>query len=437
MTSTRRHEHPDELRIRRRFLLLTALRWFPGGLVLPVLVLLMQSRGLTLAQVGGLFAGFTVLTAVWELPTGALADVIGRRRVLISSSVLTVVAFTLFAIAQSLLVFAFGFIAFSMGRALSSGPLQSWYVDEVSAIQPDADIRTALAREGLVSSLAIGAAAVLGGAIPGLSQRVIPNLPTGGSAFFTSLTLPVWLAAALLSVATGAIALLMTSSRTETIEPTETRILDVLSSVREGLALASRESDIRVILLAVAAIGFAMSATELIAPAFIEHLTRSSERATATYGVLVTVSFVAGGLGSAGAPVIGRVVGGAMRGAAVAVLIGAFAFAALGLSTGIALVVACYVGIYLAVGAAAPLHLEQLHHRVSSSHRATMLSVQSMAMMLGATLGSLAVGGLVQKFNYPVGWSACALALLLAAALSVRIRDKNRPAHADPPVERT
>ena len=37
---------------RRRFILLSSLRWVGTGCVIPTLVVLMQSRGLTLAQIG-------------------------------------------------------------------------------------------------------------------------------------------------------------------------------------------------------------------------------------------------------------------------------------------------------------------------------------------------------------------------------------------------
>jgi len=201
----------DERLIRRRFLLLTALRWFPGGLVLPVLVLLMQARALTLSEIGTLFAGFAILTAACELPTGGLADVFGHKPILLASSILTIAAFVMFATSQDFAGFAVAFAIFAVGRALSSGPLRSWYVDSVNDIQPPPDIRPALSREGLISSLSIGSAAVLGGVIPELIQRIFPNLPAGGSSLLIALSVPIWLAAGLLSVATVAIAVLMTS----------------------------------------------------------------------------------------------------------------------------------------------------------------------------------------------------------------------------------
>ena len=424
----------NERQIRRRFLLLTALRWLPGGLVLPVLVLLMQSRGLTLAEVGTLFAGFAILTAACELPTGGLADVLGHKPILLTSSVLTIAAFVMFATAQALVGFALAFTVFAVGRALSSGPLQSWYVDSVNDLQPAPNIRSALSQEGLVSSLSIGSGAVLGGVLPELSQHFVPNLPTEGTDLLISLTVPVWLAAGLLAIATGAIVVLMSSPPTSPRRSTPWKnVSEAGRTVRTGMALASRDTGIRAILLSVAAAGYAVSATELLAPSFVEHLTGSSERAAGLYGVLVTASFAASGLGSGGAPIISRLSGGAMRGAALACMLGAVAYVALGLSTGITVVVVSYLCIYLALGAADPLRIEQLHHRVVSKQRTTMLSVESMAMMAGGSIGSLTVGPLVESYGYTAGWFSCAAALATAAAIAITVRDRVGPTEAATP----
>jgi len=71
---------------RRRFLLLRGLRWLPTGLLIPVLVLLLLERGLTLGQIGLVAAAQGLVVMLLELPTGALADALGRRRVLLGRS---------------------------------------------------------------------------------------------------------------------------------------------------------------------------------------------------------------------------------------------------------------------------------------------------------------------------------------------------------------
>ncbi|MEU8615023.1 MFS transporter, partial [Actinoplanes sp. NPDC048791] len=71
----------------RRYALLNALLWLPAGLYLVPLVLLMLDRGLTVSTIAVVGVAYGLTIAVLELPTGGLADVLGRRPVLIASAV--------------------------------------------------------------------------------------------------------------------------------------------------------------------------------------------------------------------------------------------------------------------------------------------------------------------------------------------------------------
>ena len=85
-----------------RLVVLTVLRWLPVGLQAPITVLLAQSRGLSLAEIGLLFTVHGVVVVALELPTGGLADVLGRRPVVVAGAVLYLVSCLVFAVATSL-----------------------------------------------------------------------------------------------------------------------------------------------------------------------------------------------------------------------------------------------------------------------------------------------------------------------------------------------
>ena len=67
-------------RLTRHYVVLGALRWAPVGLVLPFLVITPEARGLSLGAIGAVLAVHSVVTMLLEVPSGALADTIGRRR---------------------------------------------------------------------------------------------------------------------------------------------------------------------------------------------------------------------------------------------------------------------------------------------------------------------------------------------------------------------
>jgi len=55
--------------------------------IIPVIVPFFESRGLSLAQVFYLQAIFAAFVVLFEVPSGYIADVFGRRNVLIAGSI--------------------------------------------------------------------------------------------------------------------------------------------------------------------------------------------------------------------------------------------------------------------------------------------------------------------------------------------------------------
>jgi MFS family permease len=183
----------------RRFLVLTALRWLPPGLLIPVFVLLPLDRGLSLSALGiaAALQGFVVFAL--ELPTGALADTIGRRRVLLVSMVVSTASLGLFLVAESFAAFAVFFVLQGIYRALDSGPLEAWYVDTAMAANAEVRIDKAMGVQGTVMALSVAAGATGSGALIALDP-----LPRLGA-----LVLPVAVALAIALVGLVVAALLM------------------------------------------------------------------------------------------------------------------------------------------------------------------------------------------------------------------------------------
>ncbi|MGW4963703.1 MFS transporter [Nonomuraea sp. NPDC004186] len=140
----------------RRYMLVSFLTWLPLGLMAATMVLLMTARGLGLAEVGLAVTVFSVVTATLELPTGGLADVLGRRVVLAVSAAFTVAALALLAVSTTFWMFLISGVLKGVARALSSGPATSWYVDTLHGIEGrDADLKPGLARGGAMESGAL------------------------------------------------------------------------------------------------------------------------------------------------------------------------------------------------------------------------------------------------------------------------------------------
>ncbi|WP_075733154.1 MFS transporter [Streptomyces acidiscabies] len=153
--------------VRRRYVTNTALYWFPVGLGVAPLVLLLAGRGLSPGTVAALISVHSFTAAALELPTGGLSDVLGRRGVLAAAGILMCAAFLLIGLGGTAVLLGVGTGLLGAARALSSGPAEAWYVDSVRAEEgPTADLRTGLARGATASSVALAVGTVTGGALP-------------------------------------------------------------------------------------------------------------------------------------------------------------------------------------------------------------------------------------------------------------------------------
>ncbi|HEX4814096.1 MAG TPA: MFS transporter, partial [Nonomuraea sp.] len=151
----------------RRYVLVCFLTWLPLGLMMASQVLLMTERGLSLAQVGLAVTAFSLVTVSLELPTGGLADVVGRRVVLAASAAFLTAGLVLISVSTTFWMFLVSGVLKGVARALSSGPATSWYVDTLHRIEGhDADLKPGLARGGAVEAVSLCVGVLAGGALP-------------------------------------------------------------------------------------------------------------------------------------------------------------------------------------------------------------------------------------------------------------------------------
>jgi len=400
----------------RRFVGLTALRWLPVGITIPVTVLLALARGLSLADVGVVFLVHSVLVVLLELPTGGLADALGRRPVLVVSGLLHLGSCAVYASAHSVAAFTAGTVLLAVGRALDSGPLESWYVDTVHLTDPAADVVPGLSRAGIADCLALALGSVAGGLAPGLLDGSSSSL----------LVLPYVAACVLDLVSVAAVLALVTPTGPARSAPAlgalRTGVRAVPTTVREAVRLSLRDAGLRQVLALAAVGGLALGTLELLGPPLFAELAGSRAGGSAVFGVVMAVSFLAGAAGAALTPRVRRLLRGSTRGAVACLeLAGGLALFGIAGSRAVVAAAAAYAGYYLANAARWPLLHAVLHSRVASEHRSTALSANSLALQAGGALSSLAVplvvGATSARTAYVLVGGAVALGALLALRL--------------------
>jgi predicted MFS family arabinose efflux permease len=414
--------------IRRRYVVLTALRWLPTGITVPVTVLLASARGLSAAEIGLVFAVHSVVAILLELPTGGLADAIGHRPVLALSVLLGGAGLLTMASAHSVAAFALAFGLLGAGRALDSGPLESWFVDATHRADPDADVTHGLSRAAAANGGGLAIGAVLGGVAPMVTAGA-------GSAV---LAVPFLLAAALDVVYLVALmALAVPLGDTAAARSSRAALLagsrDVARLVRETVGAVRGDDVLRRLLGIGFLVGVVLSTLELLGPLRFARLASSDTEGTAVFGVVMAVSFGAAALGSVLAGPARRVARGSTAAATAALaLLAAAAVLSTALSVSVIPAAAAYALFYLANSAGWPLRQRVMHSRVTAARRNTTVSAASFAMQIGGVTGSLLVTRLADATNTTVGLGAAVAALLLVGVISLRLPSDGEPSEVEP-----
>src|SRR5438034_11788117 len=98
-------------------------------LFVPAQVAFYLERGLTWTEIFTLTSVFSAVPVVLEVPTGALADRIGRRFAMVLGSLSMAVAFMVYYFGNSFAWFVVAESVFALGMTLTSGPDSAYLFD--------------------------------------------------------------------------------------------------------------------------------------------------------------------------------------------------------------------------------------------------------------------------------------------------------------------
>jgi MFS family permease len=398
--------------IRRRYLALIALRWLPAGFLGPIIMLIPVSRGLSLAELGLAFSvqGFVVL--VLELPTGGLADSLGRRPVLLLASLFSLASVGLLFVADTMALFALAAFLQGVYRALDSGPLEAWYVDATHEVDPSFEIERGLSAGTAVLSVAIALGALTSGALVALHP--IPAL--------APIDLPILVSLGLGVVNLIGLALLMIEHRpVRGLGAITASVRATPRTIGEGLGLLRSSRVLLAIVLVELFWSTGMVAFESLFPIRLAEVIGDTDQAAAAMGPVSSAAWFAAAAGAAGITLFTRRIGVALAAALLRVLQG-LTIVAMGLLAGVVGLIAAYLASYAIHGASNPMHSTLLHREVDAAHRTTVVSINSMAGFFAFSIGLIALTALADATSLTVAMVVAGIACALAAPLYLPAR---------------
>jgi MFS family permease len=353
----------------------------------PVYALFLLSRGLDLFQINLVLATFLLTSFLFEVPTGAVADVFGRKVSVLASCAVRAVAFALYAISDSFAEFLFAEFVDAVGMTLATGALDAWAVDGMRA---EGDHRS--------TDRFFAKAQILARTLMILSGLV------GGYVAAYDLRLP-WVVGAVGFAATGVIAAVLMSETVHPVpaarpRPTLRRSLSV------GIATVRDQPVARLLCLLTLATGFAMMPVYQLWQPRMEDLA-GGVWVMGWIWAFLNVSTI---IGSAIIPrLLGRfsrphLLAVAAIWRAASVVVAALAFGLFPAVIGLCLQ-------EMAFGFSEPLLQAWMNEQVEDEQRATVLSVRSMAFTFGGSAGLVVLGLVARGYGIPTAW-VCSAAII-------------------------
>ena len=100
-----------------------------GGFLFGVYPIFLKARGLDQFEINSVLATYFVVLFLTDVPTGAFADALGRRRSFVLGAALRVCAFLLYFTAHHYWVFLIGESIDGIGTTFGNGAIDAWGVD--------------------------------------------------------------------------------------------------------------------------------------------------------------------------------------------------------------------------------------------------------------------------------------------------------------------
>ncbi|MBI5668663.1 MAG: MFS transporter [Chloroflexi bacterium] len=407
---------PQPRRIQTVYLSLTLLNTLAASFIWGINTLFLLDAGLTNTEAFAANAFFTAGQVLFEVPTGVVADVWGRRTSYLLGT-LTLALSTLFYLLAWQLRAPFGLwavtsVLLGLGFTFFSGATEAWLVDALRFTGFTGSLDTVFARGQSIGGVAMLVGSVSGGLVAQATSLGVPYLLRAGVLGLTFVVAFVFMKD-----------LGFTPQRGQ--RPLQTMQQLLTTSVNLGL----RNPSLRWVMLAAPfTVGVSFYAFYAMQPYLLQLYGDS-----AAYGVaglaaaIVAGAQIAGGLA---VPYLRRLFRRRTSVLLLSVVVGGLFLAGIGLTTSFPLAVLFLVVWALMFAAQMPVRQAYMNALIPSQQRATVLSFDSLLGSSGGVVIQPALGRVADVWGYPTSYLASAAVQLLAAPLLLLARRQR--SEADP-----
>ena len=398
----------------RRYYAYAGIYTLAASIIWGINTLFLLDAGLSVAEVFIANAAFSVGTVLFEIPTGVVADTVGRRAsFLLSLVVLAGSTLAYVGLAQT----AGGVIAFSavsvvmgLGYTFYSGAMEAWLVDGVRSLGYDGDMDRVFSTGQIVGGVAM-LIGTIGGGFLGQVDLALPFL-------LRSALLVVLLVLAFFGMHDVGFERRSVTIRTLPAEAT--------AIAKAGIRYGWRARPLRLIMVAGAVqSGFFFWAWYAWQPYFLELLGRDAVWVAGVVAALLSIAMI---IGNSLVAVFTRYSGRRTT----LLLWTALVFSAASIGVGWATTFPIALGFLLiasvAMGVQMPVRQAFIHGMVPSAQRATVVSFDSLISGVGSVGGQAGLGIFSERRSYSAAYVVGGAITLVSAPIVWAARRLRAPA---------
>ncbi len=403
-------------RILRTYVTLTLLSTFASSLIWGINTLFLLDAGLSVAGAFAANAFFTVGQVLFEVPTGVVADTMGRRAsYLLGSATLfaaTLLYLWMWGVEGPFWGWALSSILLGLGFTFFSGATQAWLVDGLAATGYRGPLEAAFAKGQRAEGAGMLTGTIAGGVIAQLTTLGVPYAVRAGALLVTFVVAFV-------------------SMREVGFQPRRgaSVVVEVREVLRASMTHGFGNPPVRWLMLA----GFLNGGVPIFAFYALQPYLLALSGRQGSYAIAGLAAALFAGAQIAGAslvPLVARRFARRTSALVFASALTAACLAAIGAFRSFWVSVATLAVWALAWAAIQPVRQAFLNGCVPSAQRATVLSFDNLFASAGGAVAQPGLGRIADVWGYPASYVVSAGVELLSVPLLLLARRARAPADA-------
>ena len=367
-------------------------------------VLFLVDSGLNLLEVTLVNLFYMVAIFLFEIPTGAVADIFGRKFSFVLGCFINAFAFTAYFFASSFFQFVIVEIILAFGSCLISGAFDAWMIDSIHYYGFNGDLKKIFGKKQWAATTARIPGAVLGGFI-GTFNLALPWLFAGFGFFIVAI----------------ASSFIMKEQYSLENNGNKKGFGAIKQIAKDSLAYGIKTKNILWLLILGFALATSVQPLNMFWTVHFEKLLNGNQWIGSIWAVMSIVTLI-------GIWISSHLLPGLIKKTSLQLGLSYFITAIamiLAASFGqFGLIIICFMIHEMSRGMVIPITESYLHGQIPKEKRATISSVVNMVQGGGAGVGLLIFGVIGNNFGIPISWIIAGIMLFAITPVALLLKDK-------------